>query len=206
MRKTLAIILLMAMASLPVMGNIYFREGGAVWLSDGGTILFRSEDIATSTPPASGGMSPNDVTATMTAAAAPVPNKVYAVTSYGMLGDPWHAFDHNITSTGTYDQHAADRAAIEFAFDFGASFPHAIQTVRFLGKDAGQNPKSFKIKASNGAATTTLYIGTGTPSIDWQEFSWTNTTEYRFISFENVSTQSGTAFKIFEIEYWETQP
>lgn len=204
MRKTLALILLLFAASLPLMGNISFAPDGAAWLSDGGVIWLRSS-ITPPTPDPSG-MSPNDVTATMTSTNAPSPNVVYKITSFGVLGDTWLAFDHDIVSTGTYDYFSADRQGVEFGFDFGASFPHAIQTVRFLGYAANNNPKSFKIIGSNGAASTTLYTGTGTTSLDWQTFTWTNTTEYRYISFQSVTTQAAAALKLMEVEYWENQP
>lgn len=194
MRKTLALILLLFAASLPLMANISFAPDGVAWLSDGGVIWLRSNVIATGTS------SSSDVTATMTSFSTPSP---YVVTAYaGSYQAGWKAFDHSTTSTNYW---GADRAGTWIVFDFSASFSYAIQKVRFLGETGNNNPKSFNIIAWNDGdpASTTLYIGTGTNALTWQEFSWTNTTQYRYVKFDNKSTIGGSALRIYEIEYLE---
>lgn len=195
MRKTLALILLLLAASLPLLANIQLAPGGSLWLASGGIVYIASGSaIATDTP------SPSDVTATMTGFTTPSP---YVVTAGGSYFQPaWQAFDHNITSTKYWGSVAA---ADYVTFDFSASEPYAIQKVRWLGNAANNNPKSFRVIAWNAGdvSSTTLYIGTGTNSLDWQEFTWTNTTEYRYYRFDVKSTVGGSAIRVYEIEYWE---
>jgi hypothetical protein len=201
MRHGVALILLVLACAWTCSANISFRPGGYLGFAPGGVIGLRGAvDAPTPTPT----LSPDDVTATMTSATTPTPNVVYYVSTGGATGQAWRAFDHNITATST-GLCFGDYVGSEIGFDFGASFPHAIQKLRFMGLYANGVPKSFTVKGSNGGATDTLYIGTGTTSLDWQEFTWTNSTEYRYITFKTNSVQSGSSVGLKEIEYWETE-
>lgn len=194
MRRAIALIMILCACAWACSASVSFRTDGRIDFAPSGAIIFKG---AVAPPPAG-----IDVTATMTSATTPAPNVVYYVKSVGLIGAAWRAFDHNTTATAT-GLCFGDYTTSEIGFDFGASFSYAIQGVRFMGLYANGTPKSFTISASNGGATDTLYIGTGTTSLNWQEFTWTNSTEYRYITFRTNSVQSGSSVSIKEIEYWE---
>jgi len=91
-------------------------------------------------------------------------------------------------------------------YDFGSGVSWAINKVRILPRTDGLTyaPKTFTIKGSNNDSTwTTLATVTGQTGWSigvWREFTFTNSTAYRYIKIDVTAVDGGGYNSIAEVE------
>ena len=92
-------------------------------------------------------------------------------------------------------------------YDFGSGVTKVVTKLRMYTYSSGNydTVKNFNLQGSNDNSTwSTLYTGIGveTTSSQWQEFTFTNFTAYRYYKINFIDTWSGT---VTEISIWEIE-
>ena len=89
-------------------------------------------------------------------------------------------------------------------YDFGSGTTWAIGKVRILQVSATYSINAFKIQGSNNDSDwTDLYSDNYPNSTAWQEYTWEEENDYRYIRIYVSSIDGGANFGIYEWEAFE---
>jgi len=89
-------------------------------------------------------------------------------------------------------------------YDFGAGTSWAIGKLRMASLDYDPGPNAFTVHGSNNDSDwTELYSGNKTEPAGFQDFTWENSTEYRYIRVTITSVYGGNHCTVREFEAFE---
>ena len=146
----------------------------------------------------------SDITPNMTSGTAPSPNVVTFSSSYGP-GNPsylgYKAFDGDVGTYWNMDSSSGTSAGQWIKFDFGSGNTHMVIKCRIYNQ-VNHGLNAFKIQGSNNDSDwTDIYSDNCVNAQGWNEFTFTNTTAYRYYKLLCVSGYNATNLAIFEVEY-----
>jgi hypothetical protein len=114
-------------------------------------------------------------------------------------GTAANAVDNN---EATFWEHAAASPHF-FQYDCGAGVSWAWGKLRVKNHNV-VGATNFNVTGSNnGVDFDTLYSGSMAATLDWQEFTWVNSTAYRYIKINITSQQNAGDMVIYEFEAME---
>ena len=188
--KAISLIFLLIGATLtPVFGTLHLAPGGVVYLAPSGSVTLVGVNAGeTPTPPADAWL-----TATMTSNVDPSPNAVTDTTSGT---NPWEAFDQNYTTY--FDSQTGTTGDI--TYDFGAGNSETATSL-WLKNVSGAGANAFVFAGSNDDSSYDTLVTDNGPADDTRtEYSFSNTTAYRYYKLTWSSSHFGAFTRIYEIE------
>lgn len=146
----------------------------------------------------------SNIIPTMTSNTAPSPNIASASSEYTNPNYyAWAAFDGSESTRWDNNDQTSNGAWIKF--NFGSGNTYTVTKLRFLPL-LNCGPNSFKLQGSNNDSDwTDIYSGNTTSSETWKEFTFSNSTAYRYYRlYYNGSGYTVSSASIYKIEMMET--